>query len=150
MKVGEEFEYEKATFKKKLKVRQVSNASDEEGTLAQAFTRFDNDDNTDQFAELVSEGIIQNELLTDGGINRRYQEHALSSKKSKQRRVFYSPSQRMGLISNNQGQPRTQILMDGRSERGTDKTQSGSGGNSPKRQHAHKGILDDIDDDLEN
>lgn len=58
MKMGEEYEYEKVTFKKKLQVRQASNASDEEGTMAQAFTRFDNDENTDQYEELASEGII--------------------------------------------------------------------------------------------
>jgi hypothetical protein len=51
MKIGEEFEYEKATFKKTLKVNMVSNASDEEGTLAQAYTRFDGDENPDQFDE---------------------------------------------------------------------------------------------------
>jgi hypothetical protein len=103
MKIGDEYEYEKATFKKKLKVNMVSNVSDEEGTLAQAYTRFDNDENTDQFDEyenLGSDGIIQNDLLSDNGSgHRRYQDHNLSSKKTKQRRVFYSPTQR--IINNN-------------------------------------------------
>lgn len=104
MKIGDEYEYEKGNFKKMMKVNNVTNGSDvdEEGTLAQAYTRFDNDedecpemnDQFDEYENLDSEGVVQNDLLTDNGRgNRRYQEHALSSKKSKtQRRVFYSPS----------------------------------------------------------
>jgi len=117
MLLGEEFEYEKAALKKK-KVDQGSNVSDEEGTLAQAYTRFDNDENPDQFDELGSDDI-QNDLFTDVG-TRRF--NALSSEKSKQRRVFYSPSQRLNM---NEIQP-SQILTDNQSEPNTDKTQSGS------------------------
>ena len=65
MKIGKEYEYEKAEeiTTNKLKLKSVaSNNSDEEGTLAQAYTRFDNDEeNPDQFDEydqLGSDDII--------------------------------------------------------------------------------------------
>ena len=112
MKIGEDFEYEKVKEKKKYKINHVNlltNGSDEEGTIGRAQTRFDNDDCPDQFDEynqLCSDSAIMKDDDTfsenAGHQPRRFQDHPLSSTKQKQRRVFYSPSQR--IASNNLNQ----------------------------------------------
>lgn len=53
MKIGDAFEFEKIKSKHQ-KEKKVYHSSDEEGTLAQAYTRYDNEC-PDQFDELDSE-----------------------------------------------------------------------------------------------